>query len=427
MTVAAQRRSPAGPVAVVSHTLPGELNGQAVMLDRLTGGPAAPGFVLLDTDRKAGRRTPRAAGPRSHPLPTPYLLRKMFRVDSLHRRLFELLVWQRSRAIAGVVRRHRCRSILGCTGGDLIDLPAAVEAGRLTGVPVYLYYFDDYRVQWVIAGGRWSRQVTARLRERAESMVFERAAGVIAPNEILADDLRARTSLPVIVVRNPVDTAAYGRLREAFPRAARSPARPVRIVYTGSVYAAQADSLRRLCEAIDLLASRGIRAELHIYGHQPDAEVRGSLPAEGIVFHPPVSPADSAEIQVRADLLFLPLSFDCGYPELIRTSAPGKFGEYLASGTPLLVHAPAGSFPVEFVTRRGCGVACSTPAAAALAAELARLIDDSAGCRAMAAKAVVAAGDFNADLNRRRLSDFLTAPRAGSAVAARPEELRPAA
>ena len=417
----------AGPVALVSHTFPGDLNGQAVMLDRLTGGTRASNFILVGTDRKARPRPSCPAAPPFRPLATPFLLRKMFRVGKLHRRLFDLLVWHRSRAIAAIVKRHRCRSILGCTGGDLVDLPAAVEAGRLTGVPAFLYYFDDYRIQWAIPGSRWKRRIAATLRDLAEPTVLSRAAGVITPNETLADDVRARTSLPVTVIRNPVDTAAYRRLREAFPRPPLQRSTPLRIVYTGSVYSAQADSLRRLCEAIELLAVRGIRAELHLYGQQPCPNVRATLPADGILFHPPVSTAEAAELQVRADVLFLPLSFTCAYPELIRTSAPGKFGEYLASGTPLLVHAPDDSFPIRFVSRHRCGAACGTPTADSLADSLAGLIDDPAGCLAMIRQAVAVAEDFNADVNRQRLADFLAAPEAVSRDVPAVPDLLPAA
>jgi glycosyltransferase involved in cell wall biosynthesis len=417
----------ARPVAVVSHTFPGDLNGQAVMLDRLTGGRKASNFVLVGTDRKARPRPPGPAAPPFFPLATPFLFRKMFRVGKLHRQLFDLLVRQRARAIAAIVKRHRCQSILGCTGGDLVDLPAAVEAGRLTGVPAFLYYFDDYRIQWAIPGSRWQRRITATLRDLAEPTVLSRAAGVITPNETLADDVRARTSLPVTVIRNPVDTANYRRLREAFPRPPLRRSTPIRVVYTGSVYSAQADSLRRLCEALELLAVRGIRAELHVYGQQPSPEVRSTLPTTGIHFHPPTSTAKAAELQARADVLFLPLSFTCAYPDLIRTSAPGKFGEYLASGTPLLVHAPADSFPIRFVTQHRCGTACGTPTAGSLADSLAGLIDDPAGCLAMTRQAVSVAEDFNADINQQRLADFLAAPEAMSWDVPAVPELLPAA
>lgn len=413
-------RSPAaspatGPVAIVSHTLPGDLNGQGVMLDRLTARGSETGFVFIDTERKATVRPDRGNWIACHPLPTPYVLRKLFRVKRAQARLYHALVRQRSRAIARVVTQHDCQAIVACTGGDLVDLPAAVEAGRLTGRPTYLYYFDDYRVQWEILGGRWWRKVTGRLRDLAEPDVLRRCQGVLVPNETLAGDVRQRTTTPVTIIRNPVDTRAYEQLRHRFPRRPLERSRPLNIVYTGSVYSAQADSLTRLSEAIDRLAAQGLQLQLHIHGPQPNPDTLRELPIDRISFHPPISNAESARLQVQADILFLPLSFTCEFPQLIRTSAPGKFGEYLASGTPVLVHAPADSFPVTFVKQHACATACDVPESSRLATTLAEMIANQAACEAMRQRAIEVAEGFSEAANRARFTDVITSRQAQAA------------
>jgi len=391
-----------GPIAIVSHTIPGDLNGQAVMLDRLSLAPNSPGFVFIDTDRKARPRRPLASGSPCAAVGTPLMLRKLFRVRKLHGQLFPMLVRQRSKAIARIARQHGCQSIVACTGGDLVDLPASIEAGRLTGLPTFLYYFDDYHIQWQILGGRWSPRITSQLRGLAEPRVLELAEGVITPNETLADDVRGRTNTPVTVVRNPVDTDIYRRLRERITKPPLTADRPLRIVYTGSIYNAQVDSLRRLCDAIDLLRPRGIILELYVYGPPPCSETLDELPAHRIHFCPAVTNAEAAQLQVQADLLFLPLSFDCGYPELIRTSAPGKFGEYLACGTPVVVHAPAGSFPVTFVNKHGCAASCEVPDSLQLAETLARVFERPETTDAISKRAIEVAEDFAEPVNRER-------------------------
>jgi glycosyltransferase involved in cell wall biosynthesis len=404
-----------GPVAIVSHTLPGDLNGQAVMLDRLTSDTSQGGFVFIDTDRKARPRPPRPNWLACEPLPTPFLARKVFRVRRLQTRLYHALVRQRSLAIARHVRQHQCRCIVACTGGDLIDLPAAVEAGRRTRLPTFLYYFDDYQVQWNIMGGRWSRKVTGHLRDLAERHVLSHCDGVLVPNETLADDVAQRTQTAVTVIRNPVNTEAYRRLRCHHPRQPLDPQQTIKVVYTGSVYAAQADCLSRLCDAIDLLRPQGFTLELHVYGPPPCPDVCHGLPMDQICFHPPVSNTESAQLQVQADLLFLPLSFTCPYPELIRTSAPGKFGEYLASGTPLLVHAPEDSFPTTFVRQHDCGAACSVARSDSLAAAIAGMLTDPRSCEARRQRALEIAEGFSEKANRSRFSRVLSRPMARAA------------
>jgi glycosyltransferase involved in cell wall biosynthesis len=139
------------------------------------------------------------------------------------------------------------------------------------------------------------------------------------------------------------------------------------------------------------------------------------LPTDRIAFHPPVSNAESGQLQVQADLLFLPLSFDCEFPELIRTSAPGKFGEYLASGTPVLVHAPADSFPVTFVRQHRCAAACSVANVGTLAETLATMLLDAQARDAQAQRGVAAAEDFSESLNRERFCRLVTQRQAEAA------------
>jgi len=396
-----------GPLAVVTHTVPGEANGQAVMLDRLTGSGGEPRFILIDTARKRRPAAARAPAAPRNAVPTPFLYRKLSGIRGLQSRAFELLVRQRAAAIARLLRRHRCAAVVGCTGGDLVDLPAVVRAGRITGLPAFLYYFDDYRLQWTMRGGRWCAATAAVWAAPIERDSLAGAAGVIVPNEVLAADVRRRTATPVAVVRNPVDNELYDQLRRAHGPATIRPDGPIRIVYTGSVYAAQVDSLVRCCAAVRLLRDRGFDPQIHVYGDPPAREIAARFTTDGIVFHAPVSGAAAARLQVEADILFLPLSFDCEYPELIRSSAPGKFGEYLASGTPVVIHAPPDSFPIGFAARHAAAVCCPEPEATALADGFARLLSDGEYASRIAAAAVKAAQAFSLPLNRRLFADFL--------------------
>lgn len=63
-----------------------------------------------------------------------------------------------------------------------------------------------------------------------------------------------------------------------------------------------------------------------------------------IIMHPHHAMTEMPEVQMKADLLFPPLAFDSPYPDLVRTSATTKLGEYLAARRPVIAHAPADSF-----------------------------------------------------------------------------------
>jgi hypothetical protein len=390
-----------GPVAFLSHTLPPAGGGQAVALGRLLGGIAPAAYRLMTSDR---RPTMTSDAVQPSRVPPPWFLRRLRRVDRLQPAVFAAMVAWRARRVARLLERQGCSAIVGCTGGDLVDIPAAVAAARLARIPAFLYYFDDYRHQWRAQGLMWTARTATRLRDTVEMEALAGAAGIVVPNECLADDIRLRTAAPVAIVRNPVDTVAYAAHRG---RHERLPATPRRVVYTGAVYEAQGAALRTAARAIDLLRAAGRDVALHLY--TPDAPSR--LHAQGIpgsvVVHPAVTQADAVGVQVAADVLLLPLSFTSSYPDLIRTSAPGKLGEYLAAGRPLLVHGPADSFPVRFAARHDCAAVCDVDDVGRLAEVLTRLLDDGAWGASLARRAVTASETFALAANRAALCELI--------------------
>lgn len=112
----------------------------------------------------------------------------------------------------------------------------------------------------------------------------------------------------------------------------------VRIVYTGAIYQAHFDAFRNLVLALDQI---NLKKTIYIYSSRTQAQLERDGIQGHVVYHDHVEHRKSIEEQRRADILFLPLAFNSIYPNIIRTSSPGKMGEYLASGRPVLVHAPA--------------------------------------------------------------------------------------
>ena len=104
-------------------------------------------------------------------------------------------------------------------------------------------------------------------------------------------------------------------------------------------------------------------------------------------------------VMERADLLFLPLAFDSPYPEVIRTSSPGKFGEYLQSGVPILAHAPDDSYVIDYIRRNDCGFVESSRDIGALAGMLRiALYDDRLRVKKVT-NAYTAAKEFSPELS----------------------------
>jgi glycosyltransferase involved in cell wall biosynthesis len=105
------------------------------------------------------------------------------------------------------------------------------------------------------------------------------------------------------------------------------------------------------------------------------------------MFHAHLPPDSIAEVQRRADVLFLPLAFESPIEEVLRTSAPGKMGDYLATGRPILVHARPDSFLSRYFREHECGVVVDINSPSAVAGALERISTDEALRKAVGEKA----------------------------------------
>ena len=77
-----------------------------------------------------------------------------------------------------------------------------------------------------------------------------------------------------------------------------------------------------------------------------------------------------------AEVLFLPFSFQPEQRHIVSTSLPTKVPEYLASGIPILVHAPAYSSIARYAQDGGWGLVVDTPDERQLLEALRRIMRD---------------------------------------------------
>jgi glycosyltransferase involved in cell wall biosynthesis len=278
----------------------------------------------------------------------------------------------------------------------LVNIPASLVAHRLTGVALFPYIFDYFSYQWTTD---FARAYAARI----EAQVFERADDIITPNEFMVEQIRRRYSVKASIVRNPVEMSEYCRLDVQSETESR---RDLKIVYTGSIYEAHFDAFRNLVKAISIVESP--KFTLHIYSRAKARVLETQGIVGPVVLHENLPSGEVPEVQVSADVLFLPLAFESRYPEVINTSAPGKMGEYLASGRPILVHAPRDSFVAWYFKTYECGVVVDQPTPNAIQSALKKIHSDSSYASFIAVNALKRAqDDFSLAINRRRFESLL--------------------
>jgi len=391
--------SPAVEFALVSEVVPPSWSGQAVLIRRLLTGLDPRAYCLLTSDQGI------YGGEHIQGLETKCYRLPATRTRYLHANKLLLIasalagaatgITGRAVHIARVARREHCRAIVAFTG-DFHDLPAAYLASRLLGLPLYVYMCDYYSHRELYEPAR------RRLSTHLERVVVGGATRVICGTDTLADALAQRYGITPAVIHHPADLSLYA-LADC-PR--RAPSRHLRIVYTGTIYEAQLDAVQNLLAALDQLGAQS--AALHIYGGQSENELRTRDLEGQLVVHPHASAQEIAAVQEGADILFLPLAFRSQYPEVIRTSAPMKFGEYLAAGGPILVHAPADAFVSEYCRRHDCAVVVDDPDPRCLIQAIEALCDDAARRARLIRNAQERAlTDFSIDVARARFGELL--------------------
>ena len=327
--------------AFVSQALPPSWSGQSTVIYRVLRDLDPNCYCLITQDygdARAHREKKEGRLPGKYVyIPRRYAIPRAWRFDFVRR----LNIRMRARQIEKIIRREHCDAVVACPG-DYFDLPAAMYASQATGVAFYPYLLDYYSQQSI----GFKSEVEAR---RLEAEIMKHATGIIVPNEFMGEEARTRYGVrSVTVVRNPCDVAAY----EALP--APEPNSEFKIVYTGSIYNAHFDAFRNLTSAIAKLGRPEIR--IHLYTNQSREELERNGISGSVIIHGALQASAIPRIQKGADLLFLPLAFNSPFPAWIRTSAPGKTGEYLASRRPVLVHAPPDSFVSWYFRHHNCGV-----------------------------------------------------------------------
>jgi glycosyltransferase involved in cell wall biosynthesis len=117
---------------------------------------------------------------------------------------------------------------------------------------------------------------------------------------------------------------------------------------------------------------------LHVYTAQPKEYLQLLGIGGSRLVHHPHAPSDEVErIQRAADILLVPFDFESPAAEVIRTAAPGKLGDYLSSGTPILAVVPPDSFVAWYLRQYECGFIVDKADVVTVAEAIRRLLRDS--------------------------------------------------
>jgi glycosyltransferase involved in cell wall biosynthesis len=276
----------------------------------------------------------------------------------LRRLAAPMLVFTRTaRFVRGGLRavaQARCELLLGVSDNGPAIIATYLVA-RMTRTPYVYYLLDLYR------GNRfpWSARWLARLLERR---MFTGAECVVTSNAATAQYYRTRYAdrVRLDVVHIVTADDAYASEPPAY-----DPRPPYVISYTGAVYWAQWQAVANGIRAMDLL--RDLPVQLRIYCQFPPPELTDMAAGRANVWLGRARSSEMPRIQREATLLLVALGWRTGAPDIVATATPGKSVEYLASGRPMLVHAPEYAYISRHAKKHRLGLVVDEDDPAALA------------------------------------------------------------
>ncbi len=386
--------------AIISPVLPPSPSGQAVVLYQLLKDIPQEEYIAISThdySRESRNHCTEILGGTYHYLPDIHFIFKKFLLIT---HFFGIKIFimayleKRVRQYQRILQNNGCDLAIGCTA-DIFEPYAVLSACNRLHIPFYFYILDDYLTQWT------NRFEASFLREFGPDII-KRADKVIVINECLKKVYDSRFGIATVLLHNPTDLQRY-------PDPPPSQRTGIRILYTGDVGEAHYDAFRNLISALELIGDPEIK--VHIYtGRRRARLLKERITGPFVVLHPHQHISSIPGIQQSADILFLPLAFHSLFPEFIINSAsPGKMGEFLAAGRPILVHAPPGSFVSWYFKKHGCGLVVDSPSVEDLASAIRRLSTDNELRKQISSAARAAAfRDFDADSIRSHFRHILS-------------------
>lgn len=256
-----------------------------------------------------------------------------------------------------------------------IDLLVSVSSNTVTVLSTYLlaklekkpyvvYLFDLYNNnrQFFIA------KIFASFFEPA---FLKNASAVIVTNEGTRKyyEKKYGKKVNIEVIHNSVSSAPYMAVRGN--QASKTQRK---IIYTGNVNWPQLRSLRSMLEAVDTL--KGVDVGIDLYVPNSPIDLLRQYDNHKKINFKSAPQSVMAEIQTKADILFLPLSWNTPAPDIIRTASPGKLTDYLIAGRPILIHAPPYSYVCSYAQEYGFAHIVSEENTAKLQEGIIKILND---------------------------------------------------
>jgi glycosyltransferase involved in cell wall biosynthesis len=255
--------------------------------------------------------------------------------------------------------------------GSLNPIRLVTQLADVTNAAVAIHMMDDWPSA-IYQQGLFSPCMRWRMNAEFRALL-EQASVLMGISPKMCRAFESRYRKPFLPFHNPIEPEPWRQVAKKDWLAGT----PFRLVYAGRVGCANQVSLYDVCEAVAELNAAGRAVQLDLYIPEHSTEVARALGRPGCVFvNPPVPHQDIPALLTHADGLVLPLDFGLDSIRFARYSMPTKVTEYMISGVPVLVYAPADMAVVGYAGGEKWGYVVSERNKDALYQAMIRLMDD---------------------------------------------------
>ena len=351
-------------LTVVSPYFPPQVGGSAILLANLLN--SYHGAMHAITGYSEDQKIDPAFGV---PCPTSYLplVRHMPRLYARMRRRLPMLLCQSIKIpIRRTIENLGTKAVMGTLPHD-VYIVAAFLAARELRLPFYAHMHD-----------LWIENTTpgtplAQFAGSWEPVILKEATRVLCMTEAMQEHYKKKYGIHSYLLPHTIAERDLVRIPYGI-----SPARAAAqtVLFVGAVSPPMnLDALKVLAAASELLP-RGYDLVYFTSADKPALERLGIRSSRLRVMY--VTREEVQRLESEANVLVAPLSHKNCSTDEVKTVFSTKLLEYMVSGRPILVFAPADSYHAQSAKKNGWGYVVSEDSPEALAAAIVRLGSDRA-------------------------------------------------
>ena len=229
------------------------------------------------------------------------------------------------------------------------DMVFALEVYKATGIPMAVHIMDDsvsFSNKPNLLYLCWKRKI-----HNTFELLVQNAKIHLSISEAMSAEYLKRYNKTFIPFRNPIDLDDW----LPYIKTDWSIKGDVKIIYTGRLAEPNIHSLMQFCKAVEYVNNSGIPVKLHIFSIDYLSGVDSKMSQfRSVSYHKAVPFKEIPALLTQYDIALLPFDFNKKGIMYAKYSISTKTSEYMISGVPIFLYAPADIAITKYAADHEC-------------------------------------------------------------------------